>query len=230
MLAKALAIVAYVIGIIGLGVICAYIAGIGTGLWPRGSGKTAFQSVSFNLALLIVFACQHSGMARERFKKHFGYMARSLFVAASGIVAAGLTVAWQPIPGEPFWAGQPWIIAICLLAAVGIAACGRWFDHNTFFGLTQAWTGNADVRGPLVIAGPYRYVRHPLMLCFLIAIWAQPIMPPELLMLNAGLTIYILLGIGLEERDLRREFGCEYEKYRGKVPMLIPWRLFSRGS
>lgn len=225
MFARAFAVVAYLIGLGGAGVFFVYIldTGTGAGYWPYGGVKTQYQSISFNLALLILFACQHSGMARRSFSKHFGFLARSIYVAASGIVIAGLTVAWQPLHGEPVWHGPPWIVAISLLGALGIAACCRWFDHNTFFGLTQAWTGNADVHGSLCIEGPYRYVRHPLMLAFLIAIWAQPVMPPELLMLNVGMTIYVLLAIRLEERDLVREFGKAYEEYRRNVAGLIPF-------
>src|SRR5260370_18558218 len=70
----------------------------------------------------------------------------------------------------------------------------------------------------------YRFVRHPLMLGLFIAIWAQPIMPPELLMMNAGMTIYILGAIVLEEHDLVRQYGEEYEKYQRAVPSLIPWK------
>jgi protein-S-isoprenylcysteine O-methyltransferase Ste14 len=162
-------------------------------------------------------------MARHSFKKWLGVLGRSIYVATSGIVLGVLTIFWQPIPGEPSWHRPTWIVAISLLAALGILACCHWFDHVAFLGLTQAWTGNAEVRGMLQIAGPYRYVRHPLMLCLLIAIWAQPMMPMELLMLNGGMTAYILLAIDLEERDLVHEFGEEYEKYRKEVPALIPW-------
>jgi protein-S-isoprenylcysteine O-methyltransferase Ste14 len=28
----------------------------------------------------------------------------------------------------------------------------------------------------------------------------------------------------LEERDLVELFGDEYRRYRGRVPMLVPWR------
>jgi len=74
----------------------------------------------------------------------------------------------------------------------------------------------------LRIVGPYRFVRHPLMVGALVFLWGQPTMPPELLLLNAGLTVYVLVAIRLEERDLVRRYGAAYEDYRRRVPALIP--------
>ena len=62
------------------------------------------------------------------------------------------------------------------------------------------------------------------MTCTLLFLWGQPVMPPELALLNGGLTCYILLALPLEERDLRRQFGAAYDDYRRRVPALIPWR------
>ena len=224
MLAKLFAVAAYLIGLAGAGVFFAYVVGTGTGFWPPAPAKTAYQSISFNLPLLILFACQHSGMARQAVKQRLGSLGRSIYVATSGLVVGALTLMWQPIPGEPIWHGPLWIAVISLLAAVGIGGFCSCFDHATFFGLTQAWTGQAEMPGQLCTDGPYRYVRHPLMLGLLVAIWAQPIMPRELLMMNAGMTCYVLVAIRLEERDLARQFGAEYEAYRRRVPMLIPWK------
>jgi protein-S-isoprenylcysteine O-methyltransferase Ste14 len=61
------------------------------------------------------------------------------------------------------------------------------------------------------------------MLGFLVAFWATPRMTLARLVYALGMTIYILIGLRYEERDLLRTFGAAYEAYRRRVPMLIPF-------
>jgi methanethiol S-methyltransferase len=222
---------AYLMGVAGAGLFYAYVLAVGTGLLSLGEPGDGVTPWLVNIGLLLVFGVQHSGMARQACKQWITRwipktLERSLYVAASGVVVVLLIVCWQPLPGPALWHGPLWIAAISVLAGIGLGCCCAWCDQARFLGLTQAWTGNLDARGPLRIEGPYRYVRHPLMLGLLIALWTQPIMPPELVLLNGGMTLYILVAIRLEERELRREFGAEYDEYRRKVPALLPWRIF----
>lgn len=228
-MAKLVAVTAYLIGLAGASVFFAYVLAVGVGLWPRDLHADAWWAVPINSGLLLAFGLQHSGMARRAFKDVWtrlvpAYLERSIYVGTAGITIGALTALWQPLPGPPIWEGPLWIVAISVLAAVFLMNCCGRFNHFAFFGLTQAWTRNADAPMPLCTDGLYRFVRHPLMLGVLVALWAQPIMPPELLMLNAGMTTYILVAIPLEERELLREYGETYEKYRREVPMLIPWK------
>ena len=68
----------------------------------------------------------------------------------------------------------------------------------------------------------YRYVRHPMMLGFFFAFWATPHMSAGHLLLAVGLSVYILIALHYEERDLVGLFGADYESYRKRVGMLVP--------
>jgi protein-S-isoprenylcysteine O-methyltransferase Ste14 len=93
---------------------------------------------------------------------------------------------------------------------------------TSFIGLRQLLLPE-DITPPrLVTDGLYLYVRHPLYSAGLVFIWLLPIMTWNLLALNIGLTLYIIIGAYFEERKLLQEFGDAYAEYRQHTPMLIP--------
>ena len=70
----------------------------------------------------------------------------------------------------------------------------------------------------------YRCVRHPLYAGLLLSFWAVPVMTAGRVLFAVGFTAYILIGIAFEERDLLRQFGERYRRYRAEVGMLLPRR------
>ena len=68
----------------------------------------------------------------------------------------------------------------------------------------------------------YRYVRHPLMLGFLVAFWAAPEMSQGRLLFAGMTTAYVLVALHIEERDLVKSHGDSYRNYQSRVPMLLP--------
>jgi hypothetical protein len=107
-----------------------------------------------------------------------------------------------------------------------------YINHFDLFGLRQAWLpliGRPYSPVPFRMPVPYRVVRHPLYLGFLIAFWATPHMTVAHLLFAVSTTAYIVLAIQFEERDLLREHGSHYQSYRRSVPMLIP-RPFRRSA
>jgi protein-S-isoprenylcysteine O-methyltransferase Ste14 len=121
-----------------------------------------------------------------------------------------------------YWLG--WLIAL---------ASTFMIDHFDLFGLKQAYaarkaaeTSSSTFRARWL----YRFVRHPLMLGFLLAFWATAVMTIGHLAFSLITTAYILIALQWEERDLIAEFGETYQKYHARVPMLLPFSLFRRES
>lgn len=199
-----------------------------------GPDTPPLTAVAINLVLLSLFAVQHSGMARQGFKRLFARVAspaieRSTYVLMSSLVLVLLFWQWRPIPAIV------WDIETPLLAnlAIGGMVLG-WLivlystfliSHFELFGLTQV-IGNfaGRVAEPMKFKTPglYRLVRHPIYLGFIIAFWSTPTMTAGHLLFAAVTTAYIFVGIYLEERDLVALFGDEYRRYRAHVAMLIP--------
>ncbi|MBX9583018.1 MAG: hypothetical protein K2X87_22155 [Gemmataceae bacterium] len=200
-------------------------------------GPTA-AAVAIDLGLLALFAIQHSGMARPRFKRWLTRYVpqpaeRATYVLLSSLALAALFAFWQPAGGVVWEVrGEAARAAVYALAAAGwltVLATTFLIHHFDPFGLRQAWL---YFRGteytPLAFATPwpYRLVRHPLYVGWLVAFWAAPTMTAAHLLFAAGTTAYILAAIRWEERDLMAGHP-EYAAYRRRVPMLVP-RLAGR--
>jgi methanethiol S-methyltransferase len=191
------------------------------------------QAIAVNAGLICIFAIQHSVMARPWFKQHVlrimpQAMERSTYVLASSAALVLLFWQWRPM-GDTLWSVQnPAFRTVIwgLFAAGWLTVLYTTFliNHFDLFGLRQVWLYFRDRDyTPLafVTPGPYRYTRHPLYLGWMLAFWATPAMSVAQFIFAAGMTVYILVAIRYEERDLVRYHGTAYEQYRRRVPMLL---------
>lgn len=191
------------------------------------------QALLIDLCLLAIFALQHSVMARPAFKRWWTQyvprpVERSTYVLASSLALILLFALWEPIGGV-IWHVESDVLRISILVAYGLG----WglvllstflINHFDLFGLRQTWLyfrGRPYTDLGFVTPGPYRYIRHPLYLGWLIVLWASPTMTAAHLVFALMSTIYIFIGIRLEERDLA-DVLPEYETYRSQVPMILP--------
>lgn len=200
----------------------------------RGGGAPLAVALLIDVALVALFGLQHSAMARPAFKRWVHRRVpepaeRSLFVLLAALALAALCAFWQPLPGTVWDASAGWPAAPLetLFWAGWLGVLGATFlvDHFDLMGLRQVTLQLRRVpyRPPrFTEASAYRYVRHPMMLAFLIAFWATPRMSAGHLVLALAMTAYIVTGTLLEERDLLRAFGARYADYRRRVPMLVP--------
>lgn len=187
-----------------------------------------------DILLLSLFALQHSIMARQGFKRWWTQIIpkpieRSTYVLFSSIVFVSLFWFWRPI-GEIAWSVQSPSAAAFL---TGVSLFGWCFvligsfliNHFNLFGLQQVYLALRERSLPaphFVKPLFYKIVRHPLMLGFIIAFWATPVMTIGHLLFTMASTGYILVGIQLEERDLVRLHGEEYRRYQREVSQIVP--------
>jgi protein-S-isoprenylcysteine O-methyltransferase Ste14 len=187
-----------------------------------------------DLALLALFALQHSVMARQGFKRAWTKLVpqpieRSTFVLAASAALLLLFWKWQPIGGV-IWSvtSEPLrpVLAGLSLVGWGIVLISTFvIDHFDLFGLRQVYLYLRRVPYTPVqftARGWYGYVRHPIYLGFIVAFWATPTMTIAHLVFAVATTAYILIAIQLEERDMVRLHGPRYELYREQVSMLVP--------
>jgi protein-S-isoprenylcysteine O-methyltransferase Ste14 len=191
------------------------------------------QSLVIDLLLLGVFAMQHSIMARPAFKRVWTRIVpeeaeRSTYVIFASLALALLLWQWRPLPQLVWSVEPPAATAITTLSWAGFAlafASTFFISHFHLFGITQGFSRllrltSAEQRFSTLLF--YRLIRHPLYLGFIIAFWAAPRMSLGHLAFAIATTVYILLGIFLEERDLVAQFGERYRQYQKSVGMLLP--------
>ena len=188
-----------------------------------------------NTLLLAVFAIQHSVMARPFFKRALTRIVpvaieRSTYVLFSSLALMLLFGLWQPMGGVIWDSGGNFanllIYAAYAFGWLLILASTFSIDHFDLFGLRQTWCFALGIEyRPPEFRQPflYRIVRHPLYVGWIVAIWSTPTMTVAHLCFALVTTIYILVGIQLEERDLAK-LHPEYNDYKTRVPMLIPGR------
>ena len=204
----------YAIGFVGN---VAVPKGIDGGI-PGGVGL----ALVINVALLGLFAVQHSVMARPGFKRWWTQFVphsveRSTYVLLASLILLLLFWQWRPLPNM-VWnieagAGRLVLLGLFGLGWAIVLLSTFMIGHFKLFGLEQVFKhllGQAEAPGTFKTPGFYGLVRHPLMTGFIIAFWATPTMTQGHLLFAAVTTAYILIALQLEERDLIGYFGDTY--------------------
>lgn len=196
------------------------------GAWPA--------ALFINVGLIALFGLQHSVMARKSFKKWWTNLVpwqaeRSTYVLFSNIALILLVWLWQPMTQTIWSVDAAWATMMLewgfWLGWLVVFLSSYMIDHYSLFGLRQAWNHwkQEELQAPKFMEpGFYKYVRHPLMLGFIIAFWSVPEMTAGHLIFSAGMTFYIFIGVHYEEKSMERRFGEKYESYRERVPKYFP--------
>lgn len=140
--------------------------------------------------------------------------------AIGRILGRGYLPAFRDI-GEHFSHGATICAAaaiVCTAAAVGIRL---W--ASSYLSASRVWS--TDVRADaLVIAGPFRYCRHPLYAANILLAAGLGSLAPLYgwIFIIAATVVFVGALITREERILERTHEAHYARYRASVPALIP--------
>jgi protein-S-isoprenylcysteine O-methyltransferase Ste14 len=187
----------------------------------------------FDAGLSILFFIQHSGMIRKSFRRWLVRFvpeeyAGVVYAIASGIVLFLVMLLWQRSTQTVIAPSDllRWLLrAVSFLSALGFYWGVKSLQLFDPFGLRPIFNrlrGRNPTSMPITVAGPYRWVRHPLYFFTILLIWSCPDLTRDRLLFNLLWTVWIVVGSYLEEIDLVAEFGDAYWKYQRNVPMLAP--------
>ena len=235
-------VLAFVYGVVAyfafFGTILYMIGFVGNFVVPKavdtGMVGATGQSIVINAFLVMLFGVQHSVMARPGFKKWWTKyipepIERSTYVLIASFLLMLLFWQWRPLKGI-VWnvdstAGQFILYGLFGLGWATVFLSSFLINHFDLFGLRQVYyhlTGKKYSHTPFKIVFLYRFSRNPLMLGFVIAFWATPLMTTGHLLFVALMTAYIFIGINFEEQTILHFLGDEYRQYREKTPMILP--------
>jgi protein-S-isoprenylcysteine O-methyltransferase Ste14 len=193
----------------------------------RSMAPTGLMPIAIDAALIGVFALHHSLFARESVKRALRLvppsMVRSFYVWVASVLLVLVVMLWRPVGGVLYSVTGPLAFANALLQASGlwlIARATAGLDPLELAGIRQA-TGTAPKIAPLQISGPYRFVRHPLYLGWILALFGAAHMTGDRLAFASLTTVYLVLAVPWEERSLVQSFGEDYARYRRQVR----WRI-----
>ena len=227
-------VVSYFIGVLGLAAIIVVLAGFMPWGFLHEGDYGASQPILWNLFLILIWSVIHTGMARPSFKAIITKIIpnaaeRPTYVLLAGLTSIALVGYWAIVPGY-IWQVQA-ALAVGLLWGlfwfgwVFLLASSFAINHFDLFGLRQVYLNFKEMPAApveFVQRAMYQYVRHPIQTGVVIGVWATPMMSVNQLILSIGFSVYIVIGLWFEERDLIAEHGEEYLKYRDQVGKLFP--------
>jgi methanethiol S-methyltransferase len=190
----------------------------------RPASADVWPAAAWNAALFAIFAAHHSVVARERIKAQVARVVpprliRTVFVWIASVLLIGVCALWRPIGADIYDASgwRAWAHAAVQLAGVALVASAvRVIDALELAGIRQPADG-----GTLQIMGPYRWVRHPVYLGWMLAVFGAAHMTAGRLVFAITSSLYLVIAIPWEERSLEQEFPREYPTYR----QLVRWRV-----
>jgi protein-S-isoprenylcysteine O-methyltransferase Ste14 len=192
-------------------------------VWSRDADFNR-AALATDALLFTIFATHHSVFAREPVKRGVARMVpdrllRSSYVWIASLLLMSVCGLWQVIGGEVYDVGGWRAAAHATVQVAGlllIAGAVRKIDALELAGIREHTRDE-----PLQISGPYRWVRHPVYLGWLLATFGAAHMTGDRLAFAGISALYLVIAMPIEERALRRSFGETYASYEQRVR----WRI-----
>jgi protein-S-isoprenylcysteine O-methyltransferase Ste14 len=192
-------------------------------VWSR-EAEFSGAAIATNVLLFTMFAAHHSVFAQDPVKTAMARvipdrLIRSTYVWIASLLLIAVCKFWQTIGGSVYVAGG-WRAAvhagIQVAGLVLIAGAVRKIDALELAGIREHTRDE-----PLQITGPYRLVRHPIYLGWILATFGPAHMTIDRLVFAGISAVYLVIAMPIEERALRRYFGEAYSRYQERVR----WRV-----
>jgi methanethiol S-methyltransferase len=207
-----------------------FVASLASCAWwyivPLGNPAPAggWPAACADAALLTLFALHHSLFARGWMKIRVARLVpaeleRSLYVWIASALLILVIAAWRHVGGTLYQSTGAAAIAHAALQLFGV-----WLITRAVAGidpLELAGIRQQPTRGELQTLGPYGWVRHPLYLGWVIALFGAAHMTGDRLAFASMTTAYLMIAVPWEERSLVKSFGEEYRRYQQRVR----WRI-----
>ena len=198
----------------------------------------------------VVWACVHSLLASRRAKGLFARAAGArsrdglyrVAYNAQSLATVGLAAGWLArLPDRDLYVARPplsWLFRAGQAVSLGVLfSAVRVVGVLEFAGLAPLWRAlvggesrpEPEAQGPPIGAdgeidasGTFRVTRHPSNLGAMGFFLLWPRMTVNRATLAALVALYVVLGSAHEEQRLRAAYGQAFERYRQRVPFLMP--------
>lgn len=131
------------------------------------------------------------------------------------------------------WLGFPKVFSYPLSPIIGFSliACGFFLMILSIIYFLRVRGTPVPFSPPpkLVTNGPYRFARNPMLTGIFIQLFGLGITLGSLCLLFIFTPLFIVINVWelkkVEEPELERRLGKDYEHYREQVPMFFPFRI-----
>jgi protein-S-isoprenylcysteine O-methyltransferase Ste14 len=193
----------------------------------RAPGTSTGMALALDAVLFSVFALHHSLFARTPLKNAVARLVpasllRSIYVWIASLLLVTLCALWQPVGGVLYDANAWLTVVLVIVQLTGLGLIARSVAAIDPLELAGIRHTDADKEpSPLQTTGPYRLVRHPLYLGWMLIVFGPALLTGDRLAFAAFSSFYLVVAIPWEERSLTAAFGQEYVRYTRQVR----WRV-----